>query len=143
MVDKFDDLGDKIDAAISNAFQNSWVGNIINTDLIDATQDIIGASLGQVSTTGSPGSFLAYNIGSPFIYAYFYTPHGRSAKSTAKFGNPYEGIVFLNDLKGFTICKNASITYSNPTSSQTAFAWPTADEQTQIVQYLNTGVFIE
>ncbi len=104
-------------------------------NLLDKAMDVIGATFGQVSTAGSPGSFLAYNMGRPFLYCWWFACAGKDYDSNQKFGTPYEATQKIKNLSGFFICKNASIEAFEKT--------PTADEYTQIIAILNSGAFME
>jgi len=103
-----------------------------NTDLLSTIMDTLGASLGQVSTKGSSGSFIAYNLGKPYIFAFFMN---QTTHFPERFGQPCCKTLRLDNLTGFVICSNASISF--------AIKNPTVDEQNAICSMLNTGVYLE
>lgn len=104
-----------------------------NTSLIDTIMNTVGASLGQISTKGSPDSFLAYNMGRPFIFAYFME---QTAHMPALFGAPCCKNLRLENLSGFCMCSNATVEFSANSSV-------TVDEQNAVTSMLNSGVYIE
>lgn len=103
-----------------------------NTDLLSTIMDTLGASLGQVSTKGSSGSFIAYNLGKPYIFAFFMN---QTTHFPERFGQPCCKTLRLDNLTGFVICSNASVSF--------AIKNPTVDEQNAICSMLNTGVYLE
>lgn len=105
----------------------------INTDLLDKSMDIIGSALGQVHTSGEIGSFLSYNAGVPYIYAFFYD---QVQHDDNRFGRPYHRKATLSSISGYCLCSNASIDFSNNMN-------PTIDEYNAVIALLNSGVYIE
>ena len=103
-----------------------------NVDLIDKTLDAMAGALGQVKTSGASGSFLAYNSGTPFIYAFFYD---QTPRYPDIFGRPCCKPKVLSTLSGFTLCENATIDY--------VYLYPTEGEKNAVLRYLNTGIFLE
>lgn len=103
-----------------------------NASLLDTVQDALAASLGQTVTKGAPGSFLTYNMGRAYVYAWFRitTDH-----DDARFGRPLQQNRRLDNLTGFAICGNATVNYSG--------GCPTLEEKRQVESMLNNGVFIE
>jgi hypothetical protein len=105
-----------------------------NTDTIGKVADAVSASLGRLQTKGVPGSFLMYNSGEPFIYAWFRTV---TQMDDSRFGRPYYQTNSLYNVKGgYVVCVNASITSFTGTV-------PTAAEYSALIQYLNSGIYLE
>ena len=102
-----------------------------NIDILDTMQDIIGSALGNVSTKGSAGSFLAYNYRRPFINAWF---RRQAEHDNERFGSPLCKRFQLSKLSGFTLCANAVVNY--------VISDPTASEQLAVAEALNTGVYL-
>lgn len=105
---------------------------VSNTNLINSAMDVLGSALGQVHTAGEIGSFLSYNAGVPYLYAFFYD---QAEHDGDRFGRPYHRKATLNTVSGYCLCSNASIDFSNMN--------PTIDEYNAIVSLLNSGVYIE
>jgi len=103
-----------------------------NKNLIDTVMDTISASMGQITTKGQPASFLSYQMGRPFIFAFFME---QTAHDIARFGAPCCQNLRLENLPGFILCGNAIVDYSTGN--------PTVDEQNAIISMLNSGVYIE
>lgn len=103
-----------------------------NVSLIDTVMNTLGTSMGQIVTKGSSDSFLAYNMGRPFVFAYFMK---QTAHFDALFGRPCCKNLRLDNLTGYCLCENASVEYTTGN--------PTVDEQNAVVSMLNAGVFIE
>lgn len=104
-----------------------------NANSIDSIMDAIGTSLGQVVSNGSVNSFLAYNMGKPFIYAWFMK---QAEKDNDRFGRPLRQRVRLDSLSGYTVCANATVSFE---STQ----YPTDREHARILAYLNGGFYLE
>lgn len=104
-----------------------------NTSLIDTVMNTLGASMGQISTKGSSDSFLAYNMGRPFMFAYFMQ---QTAHMPDLFGSPCCKSLRLDNLTGFCMCSNATVEFSADSNV-------TVDEQNAVVSMLNSGVYIE
>ena len=102
-----------------------------NTNLMDKMMNVTGAALGNVVTKGSSGSFLSYNAGLPYIYLWYVK---QAAHDNARYGSPLCRNVRLNTLSGFCLCSNATVTYNKN---------PVSDEQSSVVRYLNSGVYLE
>lgn len=102
-------------------------------NVVNGVMDITASALGQVVTQGSSGSFLAYNTGVPVLYAWFQLQTGFA---DAKFGRPLEQYRAMSGLSGFVLCENAAITSFSTLK-------PLMPEYNMIMQYLNTGVYIE
>ena len=113
--------------SVSEALSN------INTDLLDTVINLAGASLGQLNTKGAQGSFLAYNLDLPYLYAWFSI---LTDVNNEKYGSPLYKNVKLNNLSGFCICSNASVEYE---SGKT----PLESEKSGVITLLNNGIFIE
>lgn len=103
-----------------------------NTSLIDTVMDTLGSTLGQISTRGSSGSFLAYNMGRPFIYGFFMN---QTAHMPDLFGQPCCKALRLDNLTGFVLCSDATVVYTEGN--------PTVDEQNAVVRMLNSGIFVD
>ena len=103
-----------------------------NTDLIDKAMDVTGATLGQLSTKGAQGSFLAYMLDLPHIFAWFTLI---SEENNSKYGRPLYKNVRLDNLNGFTLCSNATVDYSTGAPIET--------EKSTIKSLLNSGIFVE
>lgn len=102
-----------------------------NKSLIDTIMDTTMASLGQCTTKGQPASFLSYQMGKPFIFAYFMN---QTAHDPDLFGMPLCEDKRLDNLSGFVLCGNAVVDYVTGN--------PTVDEQNAIISMLNSGVFL-
>lgn len=103
-----------------------------NTKVIDQMMDVIGAGMGNVVTKGSAGSFLSYNAGVPYIYLWYVR---QSDHDTARYGAPLCKEVRLDNLSGFCICSNATVSF--------AVKYPMSDEYAAICAYLNSGIYLE
>ena len=103
-----------------------------NKSLIDTVMNTLGATMGQIVTKGSSDSFLAYNMGRPFIFAYFME---QTAHFDDRFGRPCCKAMRLDNLSGFVLCENASVEFT--------IGNPTVDEQNAAVSMLNSGIFVE
>lgn len=112
-------------AAIENAPEQ-------NKSLIDTVMNTVSASLGQVATKGQAASFLSYQMGRPYIFAFFME---QTAHDIARFGAPCCANRRLDNLSGFVLCANAMVDYS--------VGHPTVDEQNAIISMLNSGVYLE
>ena len=105
---------------------------IDNTKIIDQMMDVVGASMGNVVTKGSSGSFLSYNAGVPYIYLWYVK---QADHDNARYGAPLCKEVRLDSLSGFCICSNATVAFS--------VKYPMSDEYAAICTYLNSGVYLE
>ena len=103
-----------------------------NVSLIDTVMNTLGTTMGQIVTKGSSDSFLAYNMGRPFIFAYFME---QTAHFDERFGRPCCKNLRLDNLNGFVLCENASVEF--------VYGNPTVDEQNAAVSMLNSGIFVE
>ena len=103
-----------------------------NADLLGTVRDVIASTLGQVTTKGSPGSFLSYNLGVPYIYAWFRIT---ASRDDARFGQPLQQNRRIDSLSGFCICSDAYVNYSA--------GCPTIEEKRRVDAMLNSGIFIE
>ena len=104
-----------------------------NMGLLDTMQNVLGSALGNVASTGTAGSFMAYNYRQPVINTWF---RQQTGKDELRFGEPLCKKVTLSTLSGFTLCANATVNYHGP-------LFPTADEQNAVAEALNSGVYIE
>lgn len=103
-----------------------------NAQVIDKAMDISASALGQISTVGSVGSFLAYMQDVPYVMAWF---RDVADEEPSRFGRPLYKVKRLSTLTGFTVCLNASVPYSVNN--------PMAAEQSAITYSLNSGIFLE
>lgn len=106
--------------------------NTSNTDVLDKAQDLTASALGQISTVGSVGTFLAYMQDTPFIMAWF---KDLTEEDSARFGRPLYQNKRIDNLSGFCVCSNATVTFSEGN--------PMKDEQAVIINALNSGIYIE
>lgn len=103
-----------------------------NLDLLNTAINIAGASMGQISTVGAQGSFLAYNMDMPYLYAWF----SKIADTDPdRFGYPLCKKKRIDQLSGYCLCLDATVDYTDNV--------PLAVEAQGIATMLNTGVFIE
>lgn len=110
----------------------SNTSNLNAGDLIRKGIDALAGAMGQVKSVGASGSFLAYNSGRPYVYAFFYD---QAETYPELFGRPCNRQKVLSTLSGFCICENAVVNYSS--------FFPTESEKNAVLMYLNTGIFIE
>lgn len=110
----------------------STTSNLNPGDLINKGIDALAGAMGQVKSVGASGSFLAYNSGRPYVYAFFYD---QADTYPELFGRPCNKQLVLSTLNGFCICQNATVNYSS--------LYPTESEKNAVLMYLNTGIFIE
>lgn len=101
-------------------------------DLINSAVNLAGASLGQLNSSGAQGSFLAYNMEKPYIYAWFTLI---AETDPTRFGYPVYESHKLSTINGYCLCINAHVTYNQ--------FQPLAIEQQGIESMLNSGVYIE
>lgn len=104
-----------------------------NIAAVGQIADATIASMGQLKTTGTAGSFMTYNMSRPSLHVWAkYT----TVQDKDRFGSPYYAISQLNQLSGFFSCINANIA-----------SWPqgipTSPEYDAIIGYLNGGAFWE
>jgi len=107
-------------------------GQSNTVELGNKAVDITASALGQISTVGSTGSFLAYMNNTPYLMGWF---KSIADEDIARFGRPLHQRLNLDLLSGFCVCSNAHVDYTalNPTS----------DEQLVIEALLNSGVYLE
>ena len=118
-------INNRISASSDNGFMK----------VINGVMDVTAGALGQLTTKGAAGSFIAYNSGAPVLYAWHQVQVGYA---DAKFGRPLEQYRSMTGLTGFVLCDNASISsFSNYGIK------PLQPEYNMIMHYLNTGVYIE
>ena len=102
-------------------------------DLLDKAMDLTASALGQVSTTGAIGSFMAFTEGYfPYIIAWFKDSVMIDRK---RFGSPLYKQKKLSDLSGFCVCMNATLQTTNISAMQ--------EEIGTIQTLLNNGVYLE
>ena len=94
--------------------------------------DLTASALGQVSSTGAVGSFLAYMSNVPYIMAWF---KNIVEEDNSNFGRPLNRIRPLFVLSGFCVCLNAIVKFTT--------GKPMQEEVTTIQSLLNSGVFLE
>lgn len=103
-----------------------------NTQLINAAMDVVASGMGNVVTKGSAGSFLSYNGVKPYIYLWYVK---QADRDVTRYGRPLCKNVRLDNLSGYCLCSNATVTYSSKN--------PVSDEQIAVAVYLNSGVYLE
>lgn len=103
-----------------------------NKSMLDTVIDAIAGALGQVKSVGTAGSFLSYNSGKPYIYAFFYD---QCEQYPELFGRPSCKKLKLQNLSGYCLCQNAVVNYSS--------AYPNESEKNAVLRYLNTGIYLE
>lgn len=103
----------------------------VDVSLLDKAMDLTASALGQISTTGAVGSFLAYTyVNAPYVEAWFkMTPD----RDILRFGMPLYKIKTLSSLNGICVCMNA--TFDCKTAME--------EEIATIQTVLNTGVYLE
>ena len=106
-----------------------------NLDVVKGVTDSLLSVMGQVSVSGTAGSFLIYTL-RPVLYAYFMT---QTEHNDAKFGRPCMETHSLANISGFIQCGNASVDYTGVSSE----AFPMETEKQAIATFLNNGVYIE
>lgn len=103
-----------------------------NTSLLDTIINCIGGAMGQVKSVGTSGSFLSYNSGKPYIYAFFYDTTDQYPEL---FGRPCCKKLVLSTLSGYCLCQNATVNFNT--------LYPNEREKSAVLSMLNTGIFIE
>ena len=103
-----------------------------NKSLLASAADILACAKGQVQTSGTLGSFMAYNGMKPIAYCFFY---GQAEMDLTNFGAPLHQKKTLSTLSGFCLCQNAKVTYSGK--------YPVDAEQVAVETALNSGFFLE
>lgn len=106
-----------------------------NLDVVKGVTDSLLSVMGQVSVSGTAGSFLIYSL-RPVLYAYFMT---QTEHNDAKFGRPCMETHSLSNISGFIQCGNASVDYTGVSSE----AFPMETEKQAVATFLNNGVYIE
>lgn len=102
----------------------------IDVSLIDKAMDLTASALGQISTCGAVGSFMAYRDNAPYIEGWFKKVVDTDVNT---FGKPLYKLKLLSSLSGLTVCINSKFW------SATAME----EEIATIQSMLNTGVYIE
>ena len=103
-----------------------------NVDLLNSAIDLTASALGQISTSGAVGSFLAYQTGyTPRIEAWW---KDSTDRQVAIFGAPLYRLMKISELKGFCLCINTQF----PNLDGIALE----EEIITIENVFNTGVFI-
>lgn len=101
-------------------------------DFLDKAMDLTASALGQVSSTGAVGSFLAYMSNRPYVMAWFKTIVD---EDNDRFGRPLYKKRMLSLLSGFCVCMNAVVPFNSGT--------PVQEEVKTIQTLLNNGVYLE
>ena len=102
-------------------------------DFLDKAMDLTASALGQISTTGAVGSFMAFTAGEiPYIVAWF---KQTVATNRERFGSPLYQNRKLSTLSGFCVCMNATFVSSSDAAMQ--------EEIATIQTVLNSGVYLE
>ena len=103
----------------------------VDVSLLDKAMDLTASALGQISTSGAVGSFLAYiNTDYPYVEAWF---KSMPERDILRFGMPLYKMRTLSTLNGICVCMNA--TFDCKTAME--------EEIATIQTVLNTGVYIE
>lgn len=124
-------LKDKVNSLLGRSDESS--GDRMSTSqILDKTTDTLAAAMGQVRTVGASGSFLAYNSGKPYVYAFFYD---QATQDATIFGRPCHKPLVLSTLSGYCLCSNAVVNY--------VYGHPVESEKYAVIRYLNTGVYLE
>lgn len=106
--------------------------SISATDLFDKAMDLTASALGQISSTGAVGSFLAYMSNLPYVMGWF---KNIVEEDNSRFGRPLYKKRVLYLLPGFNVCMNATVSFSS--------GFPMEEEISTIQSILNNGVYIE
>ncbi|MBR2553706.1 MAG: hypothetical protein IKE94_02480 [Aeriscardovia sp.] len=106
-----------------------------NLDVVKGVTDSLLSVMGQVSVSGTAGSFLIYTL-RPVLYAYFMI---QTEHNDTKFGRPCMETHSLSDISGFIQCGNAAVDYTGVSSE----AFPMETEKQAVASFLNNGVYIE
>lgn len=106
-----------------------------NLDTVKGVTDSLLSVMGQVSVSGTAGSFLIYSL-RPVLYGYFME---QTAHDDVKFGRPAMQSHSLANMSGFIQCGNAAVDYAG-TSGE---AYPVETEKQAVVTFLNNGVYLE
>lgn len=120
------------EGSVSQADLDAAGVTIGNTNLLDKIMDATGAALGTVATKGTAGSFLSYNAGGPYVSLWYLK---QTAHDNDRYGSPLCRNTRLDQLSGFCLCSNATVTFSTKN--------PISNEQNSIFRYLNSGVYLE
>ena len=115
-----------------NLPERTQTDSVSAVDLLDKAMDLTASALGQVSSTGAVGSFLAYMSNVPYIMAWF---KNIVEEDNMKFGRPLNRIRPLFALSGFCVCLNAVVNFTT--------GKPMQEEVATIQSVLNSGVFLE
>ena len=116
----------------SRAKAQEQISSSSNTNAMDSAMDLTASALGQLSTVGAVGSFLAFMQGRPYVMAWF---KNTVQEDIAKFGRPLYQRRSLDLISGYCLCLNASIDFM--------YKHPTTDEHTAILAFMNSGFFLE
>ena len=109
-------------------------GDSVVVNMLDKAMDLTASALGQLSTSGAIGSFLAFLAGYvPMVEAWFKNVVDRDI---TRFGAPLYQSRKLLTLSGFCVCANASIGYLSGVASM-------QEEIATIQTVLNSGVYLE
>ena len=128
------DLYDQIAGDISSTMASTSRSLVDNgaIDVLNKAIDIAGATFGQVNTVGAQGSFLAYSMDLPYLFAWFTLI---TDEDPDRFGRPLYKQAPLGGLSGFCLCANATVTYN--------YSHPLSIESRDIEALLNSGVYLE
>lgn len=116
--------------AIGSAFTGN-IGGAINS-AISGIGNTINAVKPQVSTKGAPSSYLSYVVPSPILAGYF---NLQVDTAPSLLGRPLCQSKTLSTLSGYCLCSNSALTFSSLN--------PTSEEYRRVINYLDSGVFIE
>lgn len=125
--------GEYTTALADYSASTSSSGGFLNA--VNTVMDVTASALGQLVTKGAAGSFMAYNAGRPILYAWHQLQKGFN---DVNFGRPLEAYTDMNTLSGFVLCVGAQISSFGVYSPR-----PLQSEYNMIVQYLDSGVYLE
>ena len=101
-------------------------------NFLDKAMDLTASALGQVSSTGAVGSFLAYMSNRPYVMGWF---KNLTEEDNDRFGRPLYRKRMLALLSGFCVCMNAIVPFVSGS--------PMEEEVKTIQSLLNNGVYLE
>ena len=101
-------------------------------DFFDKAMDLTASALGQVSSTGAVGSFLAYMSNRPYVMGWF---KNTVEEDNDRFGRPLYKKRKLALIPGFCVCMNATVSFNSNTAIE--------EEINTIQNILNNGVYVE
>lgn len=121
-----------VPSASRNLPERTEASSFSAVDFLDKAMDLTASALGQVSSTGAVGSFLAYMSNRPYVMAWF---KNIVEEDNSRFGRPLYKKRDLYTVPGFCVCMNAVVPFVSNT--------PVQEEINTIQAMLNNGVYIE